>query len=337
MLLGAGAALLVAIAAILWIVPSDQYIYLPDNAKRVAPIVEVKGGRDPKGEGGVYFDAVVVRKARLFETLFHFVHDGATFVPESQVNPPGVSEHKRRQEDLRDMARSQDVAAAVALKYLGRKVVFHPMGALVEAVAADSPAAKAGLEPTDIIVAIDGKPVKSTADVRTLMAKHKPGDRVKIGLRNGKEQVTKDVGTTHCMTAPPDCDPKRAIVGILVKTATQIDLPIPVKIDTGQIGGPSAGLAFALDVLEELGHDVTRGYKVAATGELDTDGTVGPIGGVKQKAIGVDRAGVDVFLVPAGDNYEIARKWAGDVKVIPVESFRQALRALATLPPKPKK
>ena len=75
-------------------------------------------------------------------------------------------------------------------------------------------------------------------------------------------------------------------------------LPFPVRIDTGSIGGPSAGLAFALDVLEELGHDVDRGYKVAATGEIFPDGSVGPIGGVKQKTIGVRRAKVDVFLVP---------------------------------------
>lgn len=337
MLLGAGAALLVATAAILWIIPSGSYLYLPSNAKPVAPIVQVKGGHDPKGEGGVYYDAVIVRRARLFEKLFHFVHEGETLVPASLVNPPGVSERKRRQEDLRDMARSQDIAAAVALKYLGRKVVFHPRGALIEAVAPDSPAAKAGLQPTDIIATIDGKPIRTTEDVRQAMAAHKPGDRVKLGLRSGKELVTKEVGTTHCTGARPSCDPKRAIFGILVKTATSIDLPIPVQIDTGQIGGPSAGLAFALGVLEELGRNVTRGYKVAATGEIDTDGTVGPIGGVKQKAIGVDRAGVDVFLVPAGDNYEVARKWAGKVKVIPVESFRQALQALATLPPKPKK
>ena len=90
-------------------------------------------------------------------------------------------------------------------------------------------------------------------------------------------------------------------------------------------------------MVEELGHDITRGYKVAATGELDVDGSVSPIGGVKQKAIGVRRAGVDVFLVPAGDNAKEARKYAGPVKVIPVESFQQALRALATLPAKAKK
>ena len=84
-------------------------------------------------------------------------------------------------------------------------------------------------------------------------------------------------------------------------------------------------------MLEELGRDVDHGYRVAATGELGLDGSVQPIGGVKQKTIGVRRAGVDVFLVPAGDNAKEARKYAGRVKVIPVESFRQALRALATI------
>ena len=79
---------------------------------------------------------------------------------------------------------------------------------------------------------------------------------------------------------------------------------------------------------------MTRGYKVAATGQIEPDGSVLPIGGVKQKTIGVRRAGVDVFLVPAGDNAKEARNYAEGVRVIPVESFRQALHALATLPPK---
>ena len=109
---------------------------------------------------------------------------------------------------------------------------------------------------------------------------------------------------------------------------------MPVRIDLGQVGGPSAGLAFALDVVEELGHDVDRGHKVAASGELCLDGTVVSVGGLKQKTIGARRAGVDVFLVPAGENAEEARRYAGSMKVVPVQSFRQALRALATLPEK---
>jgi PDZ domain-containing protein len=113
---------------------------------------------------------------------------------------------------------------------------------------------------------------------------------------------------------------------------TKISLPVPVRIDLGQVGGPSAGLAFALDVVEELGHDIDRGHKVAASGELSLDGAVGPVGGLKQKTIGARRAGVDVFLVPVGENAEEARRYAGSMEVVPVKSFRQALRVLATLP-----
>jgi Lon-like protease len=169
--------------------------------------------------------------------------------------------------------------------------------------------------------------VHTTPDLRTLIGRHKPGQTVELAIRtnNGLKQVR--VGTIKGPQGRP-------LIGVIVVPATQVKLPFPVRIDAGSIGGPSAGLAFALDVLEELGRDVDHGYKVAATGELGPDGAVEPIGGVKQKAIGVRRAKVDVFLVPAGDNAKEARKYAGPVRVIPVESFRQALRALATLPPK---
>jgi len=97
---------------------------------------------------------------------------------------------------------------------------------------------------------------------------------------------------------------------------------------------PSAGLAFALGLMEELGKNVDRGNTVAATGQMNLDGSVSPIGGVRQKVFGVRAAHVDVFLVPAGDNATVARRYAGGVRVIAVKSFPQALRALATLPRK---
>ena len=316
-------------AAIMWIVPSDSYLFLPDTARPVAPLVQVQGGKDPTGPGGVYYDAVIVRRAKVFEKLFHFVHDGETLVPERAVNPPGASDSQTRAENLAAMARSQDVAAAVALEYLGYDVKLSSLGALVDDVIPGSPAAKAGILPTEIIVSVNGKPVKSPAGLRRLMSAYKPGATVRLGVRNAE-----GLRTVPVKTSVDPQNPHRPVIGVFVLQATQTKLPIPVKIDTGSIGGPSAGLAFALDVVQELGHDVTRGYKVAATGQIEPDGSILPIGGVKQKTIGVRRAGVDVFLVPAGDNAKEARKYAGPVRVIPVESFRQALRALATLPQK---
>ncbi len=124
----------------------------------------------------------------------------------------------------------------------------------------------------------------------------------------------------------------RRLLGIDAKPLVHVKkLPVRVKIDAGNVGGPSAGLAFALDVLEELGRNVDRGHRIAATGEIVLNGDVGAIGGIKQKTIGARRAGVDAFLVPAGDNAREARKYAQGLRIIPVKSFQQALRALATL------
>ncbi len=105
-----------------------------------------------------------------------------------------------------------------------------------------------------------------------------------------------------------------------------------MKINAGSVGGPSAGLAFALDVLEQLGKDVDHGRRIAATGQLQLDGTVTAVGGLAQKTIGVRRSGIHFFLVPAGENAAEARRFAHGVRIVPVHSFRQALRALATLP-----
>ena len=172
--------------------------------------------------------------------------------------------------------------------------------------------------------------MKTPDDLRRLIAKHKPGENVKLSVRAGGATRDVEVGTIESPV-----DKGRPIIGVQVEQNAEISLPIDVDIDLGGVGGPSAGLAFALDIAQELRGNVDRGLKVAATGEIELDGRVGPIGGVKQKVIGARRSGADVFLVPAGDNAAEARRHAGDLRVIPVESFRQALRALATLPRKP--
>jgi PDZ domain-containing protein len=149
---------------------------------------------------------------------------------------------------------------------------------------------------------------------------------VAFTIRRGAHSLVERIKTT---AAPQQ--PKRPIVGIIIEPAVDLHLPIKVRIDAGNVGGPSAGLAFALEVMEKLGKDVVHGHKVAATGEIFADGAVGPIGGIKQKTIGAKEAGVDAFLVPAGENARDAKKYADGLRIIPVKNFQQALHALATL------
>jgi PDZ domain-containing protein len=325
-LLGAGLVLL-AVALALWIVPSNDYIFLPDPAHPVSPLVTVSGKHEPRDNGGIYYVDVIVRKASLLESLLGGLHDGADIEPPSNVLEPGVTDAQRQALDLREMKLSQQVAAAVALRSAGFKVKAFPTGVLVYDLAPGLPAV-GKLEPTDVIVAVNGKQVRTPSQLTTLMHGLHVGNQVSFTIHRGSK--TKIVSMR---TVADSTNPKRAIVGIFVEPAERIELPIPVAIDSGDIGGPSAGLAFALDVLEQLGINVDHGYKVAATGEMFLDGHVGPIGGIKQKTIGARKAGVDAFLVPAGQNAIDARKYAHGLRIIPVESFRQALHALATLPP----
>jgi Lon-like protease len=272
---------------------------------------------------------VIERKASVLENLFNgLAGDGASFVPPEVVQPPGANESQSQQFELQEMATSQQIAAAVALKELGYKVNVSADGALVVAVDPTRPAG-GRLVPGDVIVSVDGHRVQTTDQARALLRRHKPGDTVSLGVRNQKGLRTETLKTV----ADPQA-PSIPIVGVLLEQAAHIRLPVPVTIKTGKIGGPSAGLAFALEVMEKLGRDVDHGYKVAATGEIFLDGQIGPIGGVRQKIFGARQGDVDIMLVPAGDNARIARRYAGHVRVIPVKSFRQALRALATLPPK---
>jgi PDZ domain-containing protein len=324
-----GAVLAAIAVGAAWLYPSDSYLLLPDRAKPLANLVQVEGEK-PHPPGGIYYVDVIVRQASVLEEILPAARpDGSDLVPKSALVPPGTTFVERRRQNLRQMDRSQLIGAAVALRELGYKVTAKPEGSLVVAVAPGSPA-DGKLEATEVIVGVDGKPVKTPDDLRRLIAKHKPGETVDLSVRAGGATRTVKVGTIESPV-----EKGRPIIGVQVEQSADIKLPLDVKIDLHGVGGPSAGLAFALDIAEELRGNVDRGLKVAATGEIELDGRVGPIGGVKQKVIGAKRSGADVFLAPAGDNANEARRYAGDLRVIPVESFRQALRALATLTRKP--
>lgn len=325
-LLALGLVLLAITGITLWLIPSDEYIFLPDRAKPTEPLVTVQGERPETGPGGIYLVDVLVRRANVLEDLFPSLREGSTLVPVSALRPPGTSDRQRRRVELQAMERSQDVAAAVALRALGRKVEVRETGALIESIVDGSPA-DGTLRAGEVIVALDGKPIRTLTRLRALLRQRNAGDVVSLSLRtpNGLRRV--ELRTGH-----NPVEAGRPFLGVGIAQNAEIDLPISVEIDTGNIGGPSAGLAFALTILEELGRDVDHGQKVAVTGELQLDGSVLPVGGVKQKTIGARDTGISVFVVPAGENARVAREHAGGMRVLAVLSFQDALRKLATMP-----
>ena len=324
-LAGAGALILALVFIVSWIAPADGYeLQLVDPAHPVAPLVRIAGHHATKNGGTIYFVDVRERRARLIERFVPWVRAGGS----SLVHSPPISSALEQRLGQVEMSDSQKVAPYVALKLLGYKTTARSGGVTVLALEPKAPAAKV-LKPSDVIVAVDGKPVRTVAELRAKLASKHPGDRVEVRYRRGKKTREAQVRTVADPT-----NAKHALIGVTASDNLEVKLPLDVTIDAGGIGGPSAGLAFALDILQELGRNVTHGRRIAATGELALDGSVLPIGGVKQKTLGVRRAGVDVFLVPAGDNAREARKYADGIRIIPVENVRQALRALATLGPK---
>jgi PDZ domain-containing protein len=307
----------------LYIIPSDSYIYLPDEARAADPLVTVPDEEEETTEDGIYIVDVLVRRASVLEELLPGLFEGATLVPEENLNPLGVSDAARRESSLQDMTKSQKIAAAVALRELGYDVKAEPSGVLVSQVDPDAPAA-GELEIGDVIVAADGEEIRTTADLARHMENEvEAGDTVELTVRReGKTQSVR-VGTTE------SADSGRPVFGILVEQEASIELPVDIEIDAGNIGGPSAGLAFALDIVDELGDDVDGGRKVVVTGTIDLDGAVGPIGGIKQKTIGAREADADVFIVPE-ENAAEARQHADDLRVVAVSNFDQALAALET-------
>ena len=181
----------------LLVVPSSQYIFLPDPAHPVAPLVTVPGGKDPT-RGGVYFVDVVVRKATLLERLFGGLHDGADLYPASAVDPPGVGERSAAGSTCRTCSRSQQIAAAVALRAAGKKVVTAPGRRARRPSSSTGKPAVGKLEPDDVIVAVNGTPRHGPKDVFTRDAEARGRRRRHFTVRRGKQTLV-----TRSRRSPP--------------------------------------------------------------------------------------------------------------------------------------
>jgi Lon-like protease len=323
--LGTVVVLALVAGLILLKIPSGQYLLLPDVAHPVAPLVKVENAR-PAKSGALYFVDVKERQASELDRLFPWIHPHATLEPAGAIVPPCSTAAQADAAQFEAMRVSQQTAAAVALRRLGYHVDVQPSGVVVSQLF-EGTNAPCKLQPMDVIVSVDGKQTPTVASLHDALAGVKPGGVINLRVRRGSKVLP-----VRLRTVAEPAEPGHAFIGIGVDQAAKIKLPVDVSIDASGIGGPSAGLAFTLEVMQQLGRNVLHGHRVAATGEMLLDGSVGPIGGVKQKTYGVREAGADVFLVPAGDNAKTARRYAGPVRIIPVHNLNQALHALATLP-----
>ena len=243
------------------------------------------------------------------------------------------------------MRTAKDDAPYVALTKLGFPTALVPGEVIVgsmlcEVVSEDGqrcddyvPAADF-LEPGDEFVAVDGVTIDTREDLSRVLQAFEPGDSVEVVVR--REDTTADGGSTEVegsveLIESPD-EPGRAIFGLLTADTTQVELPFAVDIDTGRIGGPSAGLAFTLALLDELTPgELTGGRRIAVTGTIDVNGNVGPIGGLHQKAVAVRTAGAEAFIIPAAQSEEdiaTAREILGAENVFPVANLDEALAVL---------
>ncbi|MGI9021711.1 MAG: YlbL family protein [Acidimicrobiales bacterium] len=309
-----------AVAGLFIQIPYDTVA--PGTARRVDDLISIQGHPAYPPEGRLLFTTVSVReRINLWEALAGWLDSDVDVISEEDVRGP-LPPEVYHQLNIEAMADSKTSAEAIVLRHLGFTDISG--GAEVLSIEPGLPV-DAVLDPKDVIVAADGKPVSGPSDVINVIRSHQPDDTITLGVtRDGGPPVDR---TTTLVRG----DEGQPLLG--VRLSTKLKLPFGITIDSGSIEGPSAGVAYSLALLDQLTPgELTGGAKVAATGELGSDGVVSPIGGITQKVAAVRESGAVMFLVPQA-NFDEAKAHAGDdLGVVAVGTYDDALRALATLP-----
>jgi PDZ domain-containing protein len=312
------------------------YAIAPGSAREVNDLIRAPEDHNFPPRGEVLLATVSLRRVTALDALQGWLDRDIDVVPEEQIL--GTTKPKDLHKvNIELMDDSKQVATVVALRKAGFNVGEHGEGALVAQVNEGAPA-EGRLEAGEVITAVDGRPMTLSDDVIAVLKPHRPGDVVRLDVSRGDEAGprTEDV---KLGSAPADRSSCRAdgpadglpCLGVSLRTkGRRFDLPFQIDIDSGQIGGPSAGLAFALGVIDAITPgELTGGRRVAATGTIDINENVGPVGGVYQKTAAVKDQDAELFLVPPQE-YEDAVKRAGrDIKVVQVSTLDDALAALA--------
>jgi PDZ domain-containing protein len=285
-------------------------------------VLTIKGGKTYPTDGALDATTVsVTDHLSLFEALRGWVSGDDAVIPRELVYPPDQTQQQTDQQNQRDMRQSQDDATVAAMRVLG---IRGTVQVAVAAITKPGPAV-GHLQVDDVITTVDSKKVTSLQGLRSLISARKPGQPVVIGYtRAGRS------GSVRLRTVAAPDQATRAVIGI--EATTHSDFPVKVDIKLQDVGGPSAGLMFALGIIDKLQPgSLTGGRVVAGTGEIDESGKVGAIGGIAQKMRGALRAKATVFLVPSANCAEARRTRPDGLQLVKVGTIQDALDALTAV------
>ena len=287
------------------------------------PVLEIEGQRTFPTQGRLDLTTVGVQpRLTLVQAIGGWLDRERAVVPREVVFPPGQSDEEVDRQTAEQMERSQSSAVSAAARQLG----FRTADVIVEGVAEGAPA-DGRLREGDVLRTADGRPLRDAADLRAAVADADVGGVVRIGYERAGRSATVELTTRE---SDDDGEP-RPVIGVVTREEP-VDAPFDVTITLEDVGGPSAGLMFALGILDKLDEpSLTGGQYIAGTGEITASGDVGPIGGISQKLVAAEAKGVDAFLVPEGNCAEAVSSPPSGLPLVQVGSLGDALADLEAL------
>lgn len=324
-----GLAVISAIAILIVAVFNLEIPYFaitPGPAPDVIELIDISGAETQPVTGHLLLTTVSLKEIRVAEAIRGWFDSDYEIVSKSAIIPNGESVRDAERKTSEQMDESQEHAAAAALALLGYEVKITPVGARVIGVQPDSPALKV-LHPGDVIVGADATPIHREEELRTVIRRHKVGEWIALKVRRGTSELavrTKTIGNQD--------DPTKPVIGVFLQNVPLVKLPLAIDIESLGIGGPSAGLMYALGIVDLLdSSDLAKGRTVAGTGAISLDGTVEPVGGIRQKIAGARHEGAELFIAPLVELREACSR-AGDMPIIGVQHLKDAVAALKGAP-----
>lgn len=324
-------ALFVALVLAISLLPVNYVTRAPGSATNVLgqvngqPVLQVSDITTYPTSGELFMTTVSITRVdarlNLPQAVLAYLLRHHSVLPREAVYPVGVTDSQVQAEESAAMQRSQQTAVAAALRAAGIPVAEV---ATVSSVVQSGPAFNR-LQVGDVIEAIDGSAITGPADIETAIGRHAVGDLVQL-------DVTRDGASLRVSltTAAANDDPRRPRIGIGVSTGYRYAPEISFGVDPA-VGGPSAGLIFALGIYDQVTPDeLLAGQSVAGTGEIDANGGVGGIGGIREKLRAADLAGAAVFLVPASNCAELEGVET-DLRLVRVDELSDAIDSLKAL------